>query len=564
MLKQLTKRLDYVIGPLALFGFLLLLIEHTEWMGLFPGLVRNINLAMLTVFGIDILLNWAAGPKNLAYLRRHGFDLIVFVPLIQVFYSPPDSTASILLRQIAIVAMLVSRIRRVHNFITLFSLRPAQLMLMSFAGAILFGTVLLMLPAATVEGESTTLLNAFFTSTSATCVTGLIVYDTATHFTVFGQMIILALIQVGGLGIMTFSVALALLMRRGVSMKEQSVMQDLLDQDALLSARRLVGFIVSMTLLLEAAGAVSLYRAWRPLFAGPWETLRHACFHSVSAFCNAGFSTFSDSLTAFACDLPTNYTVGALIIAGGIGFPVVNDLYKSIRSLLRRGGPRYKFRIQTRLALGWTGGLILAGTGLFYWIEQHRILDGLSWDSALLVSFFQSVTTRTAGFNTCSTGGLHPATLFFFILFMFVGACPGGTGGGIKTTTPAVLWAVIRTGFNRKTNTELYRRTLPVEVVQKAVMVLCSSLLLVCLAVGLMTLFEENKPFLDLFFETVSAFGTVGLSTGITGSLSTAGRLLITLLMFVGRLGPLTIGFAFMLKARPANYRYAEERIMIG
>lgn len=564
MLKKLTERLNYIIGPVALFAFVMLLVEHTAWMQQFPTLIRQINLTILTIFGIDVMLNWAAGPKNFAYFRRHWFDLIVFVPLVQFFYADADSTVSVMLRQTAIVAMLVSRTRRVHNFITLFRLKPAQLMLMSFVGVILFGTVLLMLPAATVEGESTTLLNAFFTATSATCVTGLIVYDTAVHFTLFGQMVILALIQVGGLGIMTFSLSLALLMRRGVSMKEQSVMQDVLDQDTLLNVRRLVGFIVSMTFLLEAIGAFSLYHAWRPLFVSPWETLWHACFHSVSAFCNAGFSTFSDSLTAFAKDMPTNYTVGGLIMLGGIGFTVINDLYKALKSVFRRSGPRYKFRIQTRLALGWTGGLIVVGTGLFYWIEQHRILEGLSWDSALLVSLFQSITTRTAGFNSCSIGGLHPATLFFFIIFMFVGACPGGTGGGIKTTTPAVLWAVIRAGFNRQSDAELYRRTIPVEVVQKAVMVLCSSLLLVCIAVGLMTLFEADKPFMDLFFETVSAFGTVGLSTGITGSLSAAGRLLITLLMFVGRLGPLTIGFAFMLKARPANYRYAEERIMIG
>jgi trk system potassium uptake protein TrkH len=192
------------------------------------------------------------------------------------------------------------------------------------------------------------------------------------------------------------------------------------------------------------------------------------------------------------------------------------------------------------------------------------VLDGLSYDSALLVSLFQSVTTRTAGFNSCSIGGLHPATLFIFILLMFVGASPGGTGGGIKTTTPAVLWAVIRAGFNRQADAELYRRTIPVEVIQKAVMVLCASLLVVCGAVVLMVLSNPDLPFLDLLFETVSAFGTVGLSTGITGSLSDAGRIIVTLLMFFGRLGPLTIGFAFMLKARPAKYRYAEERIMIG
>lgn len=566
MLKRLTEKLNYIIGPVALFAFVMLLLEHSEWLRPYPLLIRQINLSMLGLFAIDVLLNWLAGTKDWAYFRSHWFDLIVFVPLIQYFYSPADSTSAVILRQTAIVAMLLSRTHRVKNFVTLFSLQPAQLMLMSFAGVIVFGTVLLMLPAATVEGQTTTLLNAFFTATSATCVTGLIVYDTATHFTFFGQLVILALIQVGGLGIMTFSVSFALLMRRGVSMKEQSIMQDVLDQDTLQSVKRLVGFIVAMTFLLEATGAVILFNAWRPLFLETTETLWHAIFHSVSAFCNAGFSTFSNSLMGFSNDEPTNLTIGGLIVLGGIGFVVIGDLYQALRDrLLRRSKRRHPFRIQSRLALGWTGGLILAGTALIYWIEQGQILDGLRIDHALLVSLFQSISTRTAGFNSCSIGGLQSATLFVFIILMFIGACPGGTGGGIKTTTPAVLWAVIRAGFHRRTETELYRRTIPMAVVQKAVMVLCASLLLVCGATAVMVALEPNLDFLDLFFETVSAFGTVGLSTGITGELSDAGRLVITLLMFIGRLGPLTIGFAFMLgKTQPAKYSYSEERIMIG
>lgn len=565
MLKRLTEKLNYIIGPLALFGFLLLLVEHTAWAQQFPDAIRTINLSMLGLFAIDVLLNFSAAKKYSKWLKRHWFDFIVFVPLIQFFYAPSDSTLSVILRQTAIIAMLISRTRRVHKFITLFSLKPAQLMLMSFAGVIVFGTVLLMLPAATVTGETTTLLNAFFTSTSAVCVTGLIVYDTATHFTLFGQMVILALIQLGGLGIMTFSVALSLLLRRGVSMKDQSIMQDVLDQETLQSVRRLIGFIVLMTLLLETAGAVSLYRAWRPHFDGIGETLWHAVFHSVSAFCNAGFSTFSDSLSGFALDLPTNATVGGLIVLGGIGFVVINDFYQAIKKrLFQPRGARHRFRIQSRLALGWTGGLITVGAGLIFWIERSRLLNDLTWDNALLVSLFQSITTRTAGFNTCAMDALQPVTLFLFIVLMFIGACPGGTGGGIKTTAPAVLWAVARAGLMRREKTELYRRTIPIDIIRKAVIVLCTSLLLVCVSVGLMTAFESDKDFLAVFFETVSAFGTVGLSTGITGSLSTGGRILITLLMFIGRLGPLTLGFAFMRKTRPVKYSYAEERIMIG
>ena len=270
-------------------------------------------------------------------------------------------------------------------------------------------------------------------------------------------------------------------------------------------------------------------------------------------------------MAGFKHNLQVNAVIGGLIVLGGVGFVVLGDFYQALKNKLKRlHGPKYKFRIQSRLALSWTGGLIFFGTILIYWLEHNRLLTNMRTDQALLVSLFQSITARTAGFNSCDIGALQPATLFIIIILMFIGACPGGTGGGIKTTTVAVLWAMIRAGFNRREETELYRRTIPVEVVQKAVMVLCASLLLVCGATMLLAVFEQ-KDFLDVLFETVSAFGTVGLSTGLTPELSTPGRVLITLLMFIGRLGPLTIGFAFILRnVRPAKYRYAEERIMIG
>lgn len=565
MLKQLTDRLNLLIGPLALAGFFLLIFEQTDLMRAHPELIHQLNLSILGLFAVDVLMNWLASREGLRYLRRHWFDLIVFVPLVPFSLHSDRAGLSVVLSQTAILAMLIARIRRVYKFITLLTFKPAQLMLISFAGLIGFGTALLMQPAATVAGKHTDLLNAFFTATSATCVTGLTVYDTAVHFTFFGQAVILALIQVGGLGIMTFSVSLALLMRRSVSMKSQVVMQDVLDQNAMMNIRRLVGFIVIMTLLLEAAGAVALFFSWRQYFDSTGQAVWASVFHSVSAFCNAGFSTFSTNLVWFEHSLPVNAVIGGLIILGGIGFVVIGDFYQAFLNKLKHlHGPKHKFRIQSRLALSWTGGLIFFGTVLIYWLEHGRLLADMRPDQALLVSLFQSITTRTAGFNSCNIGALQPATLFVMIVLMFIGACPGGTGGGIKTTTPAVLWAMIRAGFRHREETELYRRTIPVETVQRAVMVLCSSLLLVCGATVLMSVFEQ-KDFLAVLFETVSAFGTVGLSTGLTPELSVPGRILISLLMFAGRLGPLTVGFALMLKnVRPAKYRYAEERIMIG
>jgi trk system potassium uptake protein TrkH len=565
MLKKITDRSNHLIGPLAVLGFFLLLFEQTELMRAHPVLVQQINLCILGLFALNVMLNWISSRGGWHYWRQQWFDLIVFVPLIPFFFTADSHSVSVILCQTSILAMLLARMRRMYKFITLLSRKPAQMMLISFAGAIGFGTALLMQPAATTAGNHTDLIGALFTSTSATCVTGLTVYDTATHFTFFGQAVILALIQVGGLGIMTFSMSFALIMRRGVSMKSQVVMQDVLDQDAIVNIRQLIGFIVIMTLLLEIAGATALFFSFRPAYDSVGMAVWASIFHSVSAFCNAGFSTFSDNLVGFKCNLPVNAVIGGLIVLGGVGFVVLGDFYQAMRNKLKhRHGKKHKFRIQSRLALCWTGGLIFFGTILIYWLEHNRLMANMQTDQALLVSLFQSISTRTAGFNSCDIGALQPATLFIMIILMFIGACPGGTGGGIKTTTVAVLWAMIRAGFNRREETELYRRTIPIETVQRAVMVLCSSLLLVCGATALLAVFEQ-KDFLDVLFETVSAFGTVGLSTGLTPDLSTSGRVLLTLLMFIGRIGPLTIGFSFMLrKISQAKYRYAEERIMIG
>jgi trk system potassium uptake protein TrkH len=565
MLKKLTDRLNSLIGPLALIGFFLLLFEQTELMRAHPLLVKQINLSILGLFALDVLLNWITSREGLRYWKQNWFDLIVFLPLIPFFFTYDSNSVSVILCQTSILAMLIARMRRVYKIVTLLSLKPAQMMLTSFAGVIGFGTALLMQPAATTAGNHTDLIGALFTSTSATCVTGLTVYDTATHFTLFGQAVILALIQVGGLGIMTFSMSLALLIRHGVSIKSQVVMQDVLDQDAVMNIRQLVGFIVITTLLLEAAGATALFFSFRAASNTTGMAIWASVFHSVSAFCNAGFSTFSDNLVGFKHNLPVNAVIGGLIVLGGVGFVVIGDLYQALINKLKRGhAAKHKFRIQSRLALCWTGGLIFFGSLLIYWLEHDRLMANMSTDNALLVSLFQSISTRTAGFNSCDIGALQPATLFIMIILMFIGACPGGTGGGIKTTTVAVLWAMIRAGFRRREEAELYRRTIPVEIVQKAVMVLCSSLLLVCGATALLAVFEQ-KDFLDVLFETVSAFGTVGLSTGLTPELSDPGQILLTLVMFIGRLGPLTMGFAFILRTvNPAKYRYAEERIMIG
>ncbi len=558
------KRFDYSIGAVAILAFFMLMAESSGYFDQYARYFKSANLAVLGLFLIHVVISFVKSESKREHLKRNWLDIIVFVPLVQIYQGTENSPAAVIVRQAVIIFMVFSRTRKAEKFVSLLGLKPAHLMLTSFAAAIGVGAILLMLPAATVAGVRTGFVDALFTATSATCVTGLIVKDTAAHFSTFGHCIILALIQVGALGIMTFSVSLAIFARKRVEMQRQIEMQEMLDQDTIASIKDLLKFIVRMTFAFEIAGTAALFLAWRGKIGGDGLTAFHALFHSVSAFCNAGFSTFGDSLVRFSGDINTNVVIMVLIVFGGLGFTVVRDLLGNFRERAFRRSPRIlNLRVQTKIVLAVSVTLILAGAIFFYALERGSSLAGAGIGDRILVSLFQSVTARTAGFNTCNFGALSSATLMVVIILMFIGASPGSTGGGIKTTTVAVLWSAIVSGLRKRPDAELYRRTIPTEVIQKALSVLIISLVVV-LAFGLVLLYYENQPFASVMFETVSAFGTVGLSTGITPNLSPAGKVALTLLMFTGRLGPLTIAYAFLRQRRPSQYRYAEERVMIG
>jgi trk system potassium uptake protein TrkH len=347
-------------------------------------------------------------------------------------------------------------------------------------------------------------------------------------------------------------------------MRQQIVIQDVLDQDTLADARQLITFIISMTLIFELAGTLALLVAWYGRWEGMAFTLYCALFHAISAFCNAGFSLFSDSLMGFADAPLTHGIIAVLIIAGGLGFMVIRDLYHNVRNRFTAKRRRiFRLRIQTKIVLMMSLVLILSGAFLIYVVEQQQAFASYSSRGKLWISFFQSVTTRTAGFNSCDIARLSSATLFAMVLLMFVGASPGSTGGGIKTTTIAVLWTTAISTFRQRQHVEIMRRTIPQETIRKALTLLLFSMVFVLVFTGLL-LYIEKKPLTDTLFEAVSAFGTVGLSTGITPTLSIQGKILITLLMFVGRLGPLTLGYAFVTHKRRTRYVYPDERVMIG
>ncbi|WP_419655926.1 KtrB: ktr system potassium uptake protein B [Desulfosarcina variabilis str. Montpellier] len=444
---------------------------------------------------------------------------------------------------------------------------PARVSIMGFAGLIVCGTLLLLLPIATVD-KPLNVVDALFMSTSASCVTGLSVMDIGSQLSLFGQLVILVLIQVGGLGILTISTLLLMMMKGRPTLSGQALIKDTFTYgEGKQTAAAVLRAIFLTAMGIEAIGALCLYLRIAPQ-AGWSSSAYPAVFHAVSAFCNAGFSLNADSFMGFREDWIINGTLAGLIIVGGIGFVViadVKDCYISRKKTHRR------LSLHSRLALSATAVLILVGTVAILCMEWRNTLAPLSMPGRLLAALFQSISARTAGFNTLNIGLMANETLFFLCILMFIGACPGSCGGGVKTTTVAglVVMGISRLrGFRRP---QVFLRTLTETSMSRATSVVMMSALVITLAIMVLMMSElgdlphthTRGRFLELFFEVISAFGTVGLSAGATSSLSTLGRITIILLMFIGRLGPMVIGLA-VSQERISRVHYAEENIMIG
>lgn len=435
----------------------------------------------------------------------------------------------------------------------------------SFGVLIILGTGLLYLPVMQA-GPQVALLDCFFTATSAVCVTGLITVDTPAAWSGWGQALICLLFQLGGLGIMTFSVGMLHLAGRKPGLASHMALSDSLGMAPAGEMGRLTKNIILYTFLLEAAGAVVLTMR----FAGqvPWnQAAALGVFHAVSAFCNAGFSLYSNSLESYACDPVVNLTVMGLIVLGGLGFLVLRELTERFR----RSGhcrPR-RLSLHTRLVLTTSGVLVVGGAAALWALETWT---GGDPGFGLWPALFTSVTARTAGFDTLAMNKLSNASLLVVIAFMFVGASPGSTGGGVKTTALATLFAVARTRLRGLGGANLYQRSISDKQVGEALTLILCSMLVVMLGVVLLTVLEgegvvqghARANVLAHIFEAVSAFGTVGLSMGVTPFLSAGGKLVLIVLMFVGRLGPLTFIYALVRRARAPKLEPASERIMLG
>lgn len=440
-------------------------------------------------------------------------------------------------------------------------LTPPQIIVLSFLITIIFGAILLSLPWSAKEGNRLGCVDALFTATSATCVTGLVVRDTGSFFSLFGQIVILCLFQAGGLGIMTLSTLFAVLLGKKLTIRDNVVIQGALDHHKTEGLRVMVNYILLITLTFEFIGATLLSWRWVHLNTmAIGEAVYRGIFHSISAFCNAGFALFSNSFQSFGGDLYINLIMTSLIIFGGLGFIVLLDLPK-LKLWPRR---KAKISLQAKIVLTTTVCLILLGGILFFILEQNGSLSETTMGKKILSAYFQSVTSRTAGFSTVAVGKLAPATLLIIIVLMFIGASPGSTGGGIKTSTFCILIATLRAMLKNKNEVSLFRRTLPREVTRKALVIFILALVWVFSFTVLLSIVENNKPFVNILFEITSAFGTVGLTTGLTPHLSYLGKILVTLTMFVGRVGPLTLALAVALHTDKAVYKYPEERVMVG
>jgi len=445
---------------------------------------------------------------------------------------------------------------------------PARLLVVSFAAAILVGAALLALPLAST-GSPLAFVDALFMATSAVCVTGLAVVDPGGVLSGFGQAVLLGLVQIGGLGIMTLSSTLLLLIGQDISLSSSDAVQDSFFTSHRLGLGALLRLVFLWTLTIEALGAVVLFLTESqrlPLEQAAWVSV----FHAISAFCNAGFGLRPDNLMADRANIGIVLPISLLIILGGLGFAVLAELARWSRRRLRR--QRTPLSLHTKVALTMTGALLLVGMVGFILLERANLLVGMSLQETLLVGWFASVTPRTAGFNTVDYAQVTAATLYFTLVLMLIGGCPGSTAGGVKATTLGVLLALARARYRGERGVRLFNRSVPEANIAKATWVVALAFIIVIVGVILLSAVQVSGSFhpravewsLGLLFEVVSALGTVGLSTGITPQLNEGGKVLIMLLMFVGRLGPLTIAIAIaQQKHRPA-VAYAEEQVMIG
>ncbi len=556
-------------------------------------ILYSLQVILLCIFVIEKIIRLSNAVSKVEFWRANWFEipLLLFL-VIAVFgagrwFALTKAEATVV-RHFAVgiylVLQVVAKLCRTSVNLAASGKSPTRTLIASFLVLIISGAGLLMLPRAST-GESLSFVDALFTATSATCVTGLIVKDTGQDFSFMGQIVILGLIQLGGLGIVVFGAVFALLLGQALSLSESVAMQDLLSTRTLSRIGNMIAFIFIGTVFIEAIGAVSIFGMWNDV-PGRVNDIHqqwfYSIFHSISAFCNAGFSLFGKSFVAYNRSWQVYLVVCPLIILGGLGFGVLYDLVNTAADRINRFFKKLfhkqyrismempkRVRLQSKIVLSVSAILIVLGMLAILLFERYASPGNPAKHNDILGALFQSVTARTAGFNTVDIPNLSASSKFVLILLMFIGGSPGSTAGGIKTVTLAVVIMTAVAALRKRQEVEMFKRSVRIVVVGRAVTVTLLFAVVLFSAALALTITESSNGFTmsEIMFETASALGTVGLSTGVTGPLTTltdAGKLIIIAVMLIGRLGPLTLLAALTFNIKPARYNYPDEAIIVG
>ncbi|ARN56062.1 TrkH family potassium uptake protein [Sedimentisphaera salicampi] len=565
-----------VASFILLFGFYEPLVS--------PAALHIIQILAFIYFFVSHAAGFIRAKNKLAYARRNWFQIPLLLALVlffilasQRFFSDHPVEGILLVLNIYLIVQVVDSVCRFIVKVAATGRNPMRTFVLSFIAFIIIGAIFLKLPTFH-KCEQFSFVDACFTTTSAVCVTGLIVKDTGSDFTILGQFVILTLMQLGGLGIIIFGAIFALLFGKAFSVQESVALQDLLSTETVGRIKRMIGFIFAFTIIAEALGAAGLWGMWE-LESARFEAGRRlfcSIFHSVSAFCNAGFSLFTDSFTSFKASPQIYAVVCPLIILGGLGFTVLYNISEmtacKIRNLFRslfipptvfNKLPSGYTSLQTKIAVWATLALLAAGTAGYitfgYIFETCEI-------SSLKDAFFMSVTTRTAGFNTIEVAQMSEAGKLFSIILMLIGGSPGSAAGGMKTVTLVVIILAVLAAVTKKKEVEAFRRSVRTAIIGRAITVAFFYITAYIIVVFGLMITERSNSFeaIDLMFEGASALATVGLSSGITSELSVSGKVLLIFTMLLGRLGPLTILSSLLLRFKTAKYNYPEEPLIIG
>jgi len=589
---RLYKHRSYVVGALHFASIIVSLIAITAiiYQHGFPQtdyslqLTNSIIRTSLIFYILKFLTRIFYEFHPIDFIKENRFEaillsLITFDQLVKVFTGanivqqfmqvigfPGIHTYYNLFIQFYFSLIIIIELGKAGRFIDYIHIGPSGLLALSFLLLIASGTGLLLLPEMTVSGISQ--IDAFFTSTSACCVTGLAVVDTPTCFTLKGKTVLMLLMQLGGLNIIAFATLFASFHRNSGGIRMQSLIKDIVSTDKLSDTRGLLRKIFIYSIFIEITGATFLFLTWpnELQFNGLGEKIYFSVFHAVSAFNNAGFALFTNNMYDISIRHAYNLhlVIATLIFLGGIGFIVLEDIF-AMRNIRERRKIKWKrLQAHSRIALYTSGILIVVGAIIFYLVEFRHSISGYGIYGSIVSSLFQSVTCRTAGFNSVDIGQLGQPVIFFMMFLMFIGASPGSTGGGIKTTTFSVLLRSAISTIKGRQSVEIVKHTISNATISKAYSIALFSISLIFISTFFLSVSEPDKDIIDLLFEEISAFGTVGLSTGITASLSDAGKSIIILSMYIGRIGTLTLAMALTKRIVYAKYRYSEINVIVG